>query len=137
VQQGLTVLRIIWGALLLGQFVYLVVMFAVGKNMSGLDARTEQIFLYGAIGMLVAIVPTAYIVRGMIFNRGRDDDGMVIQQAYATGTIVFLAMCEGVGMAAITFGLLNRGRGPVLLIAAVALAVQVINFPTGRGVREE
>ena len=136
-QQRLLPLRIIWGALLMGQVMFLVVTLAIGKNMATPGPGQAELLLYCAIGMLAVLVPMAYVVRAATYRKGRGDDGLVAPAQYATGNIIFSAMCEGVGIAAITFGLLSQGRGPVLFVAAVALAVHVVNFPTGRGVRWE
>ena len=137
-QQQLLPLRIIWGALLMGQVTYLaLVMLALGKNMPAPDPASTQLFLYIAVGMLAVLVPMAFVVRAAVYRSGRSDEGLLAPAQYATGNIIFWAMCEGVGLAAITFGLLNQGGGPVLVVAAVAIAVQVVNFPTGSGVRWE
>jgi hypothetical protein len=138
VQQQLLPLRIIWGALLMGQVMYLALTTLVlGKSVPRPDPAMTQLFLYVAVGMLAVMIPTAFVVRAVIYRGGRDEDGLIAPAKYATGNIVFWAMCEGVGLAAITFGLLNQGRGPVLFVAAVAIAVQVVNFPTGIGVKWE
>ena len=136
-QQQLTVLRIIWAALLMGQAIFLVVTLTIGKNMAGIDPHMANLLLYCAIGMLVVLVPMAYVVRAMIYRNGRGEDGLIAPEQYASGNVVFWAMCEGVGIAAITFGLLNRGQGPVLFVAAIAIAVQVVNFPTGSAMRRD
>ena len=130
----LLVTRIIWAALLMGQVIFLVIVLTIGPRFSEPDPELMQILLYVLMAMLVAMVPIAYIVRGVIYNKGRRD-GIVQPPAYATGNILFLAMCEGVGFAGLTFALLNRGGGPHLIVALVAMAVQVVNFPTGRAMR--
>jgi hypothetical protein len=137
VKQQLTALRIIWGALLMGQVVFLVIALAIGKNMNPRRPPDAQLQLYCAIGMLAVLVPMAYVMRAATYRKGLGEDGLITPQFYGTGNIMFFAMCEGVGLAAITFGLLNQGRGPVFFVAAVAIAVQVVNFPTGSGVRWE
>jgi hypothetical protein len=129
----LLVTRIIWAALLMGQVIFLVIVLTIGPGFAEPDPELMQILLYVLFAMLVTMVPIAYVVRGVIYNKGRRDG--VQPQAYATGNILFLAMCEGVGFAGLTFALLNRGGGPHLIVALIAMAVQVINFPTGRAMR--
>ena len=136
-QQQLMALRIIWAAMLMGQIMFLAITLTIAKNMAGLAPKLASLFLYCAIGMLVVLVPVAYVIRGIVYRGGRGEDGLIAPQQYASGNILFWAMCEGVGLAAITFGLLNRGQGPVLFIAAVAIAVQAVNFPTGRAMRRD
>jgi hypothetical protein len=85
--------------------------------------------------MLAVLVPTAYIVRGIVYRMGRRD-GVLSPAAYANGNIIFYAMCEAVGMFAIVGAFLNGGRGPHLIVAAAAMAVQVLNFPTGAPLRD-
>jgi hypothetical protein len=129
----LRVLRIIWFALLLGQVMFLIVATTFAASP---DQRDEGLVLfYVAVGMLVVLTPIAFLVRGQIYARGRGPDGRVAGGAYATGNIIFWAMFEGVGMLSIVGALLNGGRGPHLFVTAAALAMHVVNFPTGRPMR--
>ena len=133
-EKALLTLRIIWAALLMGQLVFLVIVLAIGPGMSGPDPDIMRMLFYVLVAILVTIIPVAHLIRGVIYNKGRQD-GTVSPAAYATGSILFLAMCEGVGMAGLVFALLNGGRGPHLIVALIAIAVQAINFPTGGPMR--
>ena len=135
-RQRLMVLRIIWGAMLMGLLVFLIVVLTVGRNMPPLDPKTSQLFLYIAVAMLAALVPTAFVVRAAIYRKDTSDAG-VAPAAYATGNIVFWAMCEGVAFFGLVSGMLNGGRGPHLFVAAVAIAAIVVNFPTGGSMRQD
>jgi hypothetical protein len=135
--QRLVALRIIWAALLAGQIMFLAIALVIGRSMHPLDPQTSQLYLYVAVAMLAVLVPTAYALRAAIYRKARGDDGMVDGAAYVTANILFFAMCEGVGIAAIAFALLNQGRGAVLFVAAIAIAVQVVNFPTGAVMRRD
>ena len=130
----LRVLRIIWFALLMGQVMFLIVAttFAASPDPQG-DA---QLLFYLALGMLVVLGPVAYLIRRTTFARGRQADGTIGSGAYATGNIIFWAMFEGVGMFSIVGAMLNGGRGPHLYVTAIALAIQVASFPTGRLMRD-
>jgi hypothetical protein len=130
------VLRIIWGAMLLGLLTFLGVVLVIGPKMSGIDGRTSQLYLYIAVAMLAALVPAAFVVRSAVYRKNRTDAG-VAPAAYVTGNIIFWAMCEGVAFFALVAGLLNRGRGPHLLVAAIAIAMIVVNFPTGAPMRQD
>jgi F0F1-type ATP synthase membrane subunit c/vacuolar-type H+-ATPase subunit K len=132
--QRLLTLRIIWAALLMGQVMYLVVAttFAASPAPSnGTRGDLPQLLFYLAAAMLVTSIPIAYALRAIVYRRGRQPDGSVAPAEYATGNILFWAMMEADGMFAITGALLNGGRGPHLYVAAVAMAVQILNFPTG------
>ena len=135
-ERALLTARIIWGALLMGQLIFLVVVLSIGPRFPEPNANASRILFYVAAAMLVTLVPVAYVLRGVIYSRGRKD-GVVAPQAYLTGNILFLALCEAVGMAGLAFGLLNRGSGPNMVIAVAAMAVQAINFPTGRAMRDD
>ncbi len=130
----LRVLRIIWAALLMGEVMFLIVATTVAASREPQREMTQLLF-YLALGMLVVLAPVAYVIRLSTYARGRQPDGTIAGGAYATGNILFWAMFEGVGMFAIVGALLNGGRGPHLYVVAVALAIQVVNFPTGRPMR--
>jgi hypothetical protein len=135
-KRQLLTLRIIWAALLLGQLIYLGVSLAIGKNMPEPDASMARILWYVTIGSLLVMLPIAYALRLMIYAKGRSND-VITPQAYATGNILFWAMCEGVSMLAITTSMLNRHQGTYLYVAMIAFAVQVVNYPTGKLMRPE
>jgi hypothetical protein len=44
-------------------------------------------------------------------------------------------MCEGAAFFALVGALLNAGRGPHLIVAAVCVAVMLASFPTGNPMR--
>ena len=127
----LITLRIIWAALLLGQLTYLGVSLFVAGSMQQQEASSAQVLWYVTIGGLIVLLPTAYMLRLTVYSRGRKDDA-ITPQAYATGNILFWAMCEGVAMLAITTSMLNRHQGAYLMVAMIAFAVQVVNYPTGK-----
>ena len=134
-QQRLMTLRIIWGSMFMSQLVFLGIVLAIGKNMPVAEPAAMHLLYYLAILMLVIVVPVGFFVRRRFYNKGRGDDGLVSPAQYASGNIIFWASCEGVGFAAMVFGMLNRGQGPVLFVAAVAIALLVVSFPTGSDVR--
>ena len=136
-QGRLLTLRIIWAALLMGQAAFLVVVLMIGPNNPPQDKDFSRVLLYIAVVMLAALVPVAYVVRATIYRTGRRDDGTVAGGAYATGNIIFWAMCEGVGMFALVGALLSGGRGPHLFVALIAMAVQIVNVPIGAALSDE
>ena len=141
---NLRVLRIIWAALLMGEVLFLVVATTVAaapppRSASPAapadDSDFPRLLFYIALGMLVTVAPIAFMLRQMTYQRGRQPDGTLAAGAYATGNILFWAMFEGVGMFAITGALLNGGRGPHLYVAAAAMAIHILTFPTGAPLR--
>jgi hypothetical protein len=133
-RKTLITLRIIWAALLLGQLTYLGVSMFIAGTMPQRDASMAQILWYVTIGSLIVILPAAYLLRLTIYSKGRKGDA-ITPQAYATGNILFWAMCEGIAMLAITTSMLNRHQGAYLMVAMIAFAVQVVNYPTGKLMR--
>lgn len=133
----LMTLRIIWAALLMGELMFLGIVLTVGRGNPDLNPDSHRIFLYVAVVMLATLVPLAFVVRSLIYRKGRREDGTVDAGAYATGNIIFWAMCEGVAFMGLTSAFLNQGGGPTLWVAALAMAVQAASFPTGGPLRED
>ena len=126
--------RIIWAALLMGQVVFLAVVLTLRQNAEESDAaKTSPIshmLFYTGVFMLIVAVPAAYFLRSTIYRRGGSDRN-VTPQAYITGNILFLAICEGVSFVGLIGILLSGTMWPHLAISMVAIAVQSLNFPTG------
>src|SRR5438132_10795132 len=134
----LMTLRIIWAALLLGQLVFLgVIVFTIWPNeQHTIDLELLRTEFYISIAMLVTGIVVGLVVRRLVFGR-RLPDGTVDPVKYSTGNIIFWAMCEGPSF----FGLvimMQAGEGlPYAMVPAVAMAMQVLSFPTGRPLRPQ
>jgi hypothetical protein len=136
-RQRIFQLRIIWAAMLMGLFAFLVVVLVTGPNHSPPDPQMSKMLMYIVWGMLLAITPMAYVIRSIVYRQGRTEEG-VAPQAYVTGNIIFWAMFEGVAFFGLVGTLINQGRvGPHLYAAAIAVAMIVVNFPRGAIMREE
>jgi hypothetical protein len=131
---SLAALRIIWLALILGPLVFAGVVMKIGAQQG--PKSLPPVFLYIDVAMLASMVPIAYVVRWIIYRGGRTDGGTVTPSAYGTGNILFWAMCEGSAFFSLVCAMLNGGKGTPFLLAGMALAVQIANFPTGRPMRE-
>lgn len=128
----LMALRIIWVALVAGQVGFGVVIFMVGPHMKEWpDLHMVRMLFYIALIALVLDVPFAYLARAMIYRGKREPDGTVNIRAYMTGNIVFYALLEGVSFFALVGWMMSHGQGPHVWVAAAALALQALNFPTG------
>jgi hypothetical protein len=128
-------LRVIWFALIMGQVMFAIVVLTVLAHPN--SKPLDPVLLYVDIALLAACIPVAFIVRAIIYRGGRNPDGTIAVGAYATGNIIFWAMCEGSAFFSLVCTMLGGGRpGTPLLLAGIALAVQIANFPTGRPLRE-
>jgi hypothetical protein len=131
---SLVTLRIIWAALLLGQLTFLgIVVWLIrqpgARAPVSPDLRRTLFILCAA--WLVMAVPVGYFIRLKMFEKDRRPDGSVAPASYASGNIIFWALCEGVSLFAIVGILLAREMAPFIYITLIAVAVQAINFPTG------
>ena len=131
---SLIALRIIWFALIMGQVVFAAVVLTMLAHPG--QKPLPPVFLYVDVVMLATMIPIAFVVRAILYRNGRTSSGTVAPAAYATGNIIFWAMCEGSAFFSLVCTMLNGGPGTPLLLAGIALAVQIANFPTGRPLRE-
>lgn len=120
----LTTLRIIWLALLMGQVLFLVVATMVVRQPNatsvGEDLRRTLFMVDGGLLVLCGVV--AVIVK-LVTSASSS------MQRYAAGTLVYLALFEGVSIISIVIYLLSRGWAAPLAIAAIAVFFQVVAFP--------
>jgi hypothetical protein len=126
-KQALLITRIMWGAMLMGEVVFLIVTLTT-RQTDPASADSARISAYVAIGMMLMIGPAAFVVRKILYGPGIEEEN-VPPQKYATGNIVFTALLEGVAF----FGLVVFMLGSPLGLAAAgpAMALQILNFPSG------
>ena len=136
-QARLVTARIIWGAMLMGQIMFLaVIMLVIWPN-----ARPEhrmadnslRIFLYVGMAMLVGAIAMGYFIRSIIAKRG--PDGLIEGGRYVTGNIILWALSEGAAMFGLVGMMLDQKPWPFLGIVIVAMANQAITFPTGSSMK--
>lgn len=127
----LATLRLIWATLVIGQIAFAAVamlVIAPGHNFKPNPQGAQVLTIVGVIMMLV-ILPLAFVIRRMVYAPG--PDGQIQYGKYAAGNIIFYAMCESVAFVGI-FALLMKGTvGEQILIPAIAVALQIVNYPTG------
>src|SRR6478735_2264455 len=96
-QGRLATLRIIWFALLMGQLIFLGVIFFVIWPHQNPRQRpsddTMRIFLYVTGAMLVGAIPLGYFLRSALYG-ARNSDGSIHPGRYASGNIILWAMSE-------------------------------------------
>jgi hypothetical protein len=138
----LTTLRIIWGAMLMGQLMFLGVIFAVfhpewnAPPSAPPATQPPDMLFYCSVGLLVMCAIGAFLIRGTVFNANRDEQGLLKQQGYATGTIIYMAMLEAAAFFGLVNIILHKALWPHILIAGIAIVLQLIAFPTGNNVAE-
>ncbi|HTL28495.1 MAG TPA: hypothetical protein VL282_04720 [Tepidisphaeraceae bacterium] len=124
----LLVLRVIWAALLIGELTFMIIVLKLGRNMNALPDPQSLTIINGA--MLVTLIPAGIVVRRAVYAKGTID-GAVSPQAYTTGNIIFHVLCEGVAFFGLVITMLSGQTGLAFAIALAAMAVQILNFPTG------
>ena len=133
-QGRVAALRIIWFGLLMGQLVFLgVIFFAIWPHQNPRQRPSDdtmRILLYVAGAMLISAIPLGYFLRHMLYG-ARNSDGSIDPGRYASGNIILWAMSEGVSFLALVGMMMDQKPWPFLAISIVAMANQVINFPTG------
>jgi hypothetical protein len=131
-RRQLFTLRIIWAALLLGPIMFiLVVLLAIFPNRAPeAQSMDMSIFRIVSIAMIATMLPTAYIVRAVIYGK-RDEYGTIPIARYSTANILFWAMSEGAAFFPIVCMLLDGKPLPFLALAFIPLVNNLINFPTG------
>ena len=128
--------RILWAALLVGQIVFLVVVLVIlsrrpGGGSDQASADVGKILGYVAIAMLVGATAVGYFIRNQVYKANWQGN-VVTPQGYSRGNIVLLAMLEGVAFFGLVATLVQGSLGLAFAAAAVAMAIQVVNFPHGR-----
>src|SRR5437773_10245860 len=134
----LGVARVIWGALLLGEIIFLIVIVKVmwpqQTGRAPVIGPWPLFLFYIALALLLVLTPVAFFMRMMIFQRGRDERNLLRPQAYVTGTILFLALLEGAAFFGLVNLMLSRTIWPHAIVPGVAMILQALSFPVGSDV---
>jgi hypothetical protein len=135
---SLMTIRIIWAALIMGVVTFgVIVLFFTPQMITKPDPQQSQLYLKIAIAMLCVSAPLGFIIKGLIWRSARKVNGSLPIGAYSTGKIVQMAMLEGVAFFALVATMLNGGRGPHLIVAAIAVALMLLSFPTGGAMQDD
>ncbi len=86
-------LRIIWGAMLAGQVIFLAVVIVLQRHGLRVPEGAELIdpLFYINLVVLAVSLPAGVLVRGALLRQGTGPDGAVSVPAYAGGTVVLLS----------------------------------------------
>lgn len=129
-RQVLLMNRIIWGALMLGELMFMGIALGLGGSRQS-NERGATILFYVGVAFAASAIPAAFFIRSLIFRAGTDPAGNVLPGRYTTGNIICWAMCEGVAFLALVTCMIGGKAMPYLIPAVVAMAAQAITFPTG------
>lgn len=129
-------LRVLWGALLLGQVSLVVVILAMGEQRFQTDKMKDfvQGLFWLSWAFLAIVVPAGYFLRNQIYKRYWREQA-IEPGAYVIGNLLLLTMLEGMALFGWILALLGGRFLPTALPSFVAMGVQVINFPTGAPLR--
>ena len=87
------------------------------------------ILVYIAFGLAIIMIPIGSLMRRIIMRRPA---GQPVQpQAYLTATIVFNALCEATALFGLVVTLLHHNFFPAIIPPAIAMYVQLRNYPHG------
>lgn len=126
--------RLLWFALLMGQWLFAAVVVFSNSTHPEPPAEDTNVMTYVAVGVFFVFVPTGYFLRMQIFKRHWQGD-VITPQGYYMGTLLLLAMCEGVSLIGLVATMVQREWGLAAVVSAAAMVVQLINFPTGAPMR--
>jgi hypothetical protein len=121
-------LWIIWSAVLMGQAMFLAMLVLVILPQRTQTNPPVPALQWVDLGMLVTVVPIAFLVRASLFRRARNESE-TNPMLYATGNLVFWAACESVAFLGLVAAVVNGSLKPTMFVVAIAVGLQVLAFP--------
>ncbi len=130
--QALTTTRLLWAAMLSGQLVLLgvIALLMAQGTLSPADPQLTTTLFLVSLGAIVTAVPAGYFARSQIYKKHWQRES-IEPRGYVTGNIVLLALLEAPAMLALVTCMLAASFWPGIVVAMLALGVQIINFPHG------
>jgi hypothetical protein len=127
----LIVLRFIWAVLILGElsFAGIVTMVLWPQRTAPPDLVAAQNMTIVATVMMLVLLPLAFVIRRMVYRPG--PNGQITPGKYLTGNIIFYTMCDSVAMTGLIAMFLHGGPGGAVIVPAIAVAMQIVNYPSG------
>jgi len=129
-KQTIKILRLIYFSLLIGILAFL----AISINMTGSEWVSgfnpdEPLFL-ALIILSIIIIPVGYMVSGKHFRKGEKTNDLPSKiEAYQTGLIIRLAVCEGVSLFSIVTFLVTANV-LALIFLVLSLGIMAMNVPS-------
>ena len=127
-EKQLLVLRIIWGALLFGECLFLTVALLVIIPKQPKPNQPQAILQWLSLGMAATIIPAVFMFRLLLLNKAREI-GAVNTQTTSSANIIFWAGCEGVAFFGIVAAIINASAWPTFICPAAAILCQLGTFP--------
>ena len=135
-RQQLTAIRLIWGAMILGELIFAgVVVFRplLAQPLLG-DSFASVVLLYAVWVALAVALPVGYFARNQIY-KAHWREHTVTPTGYFKGNLVLLVLMDAVALFSLVTALLAGSFWPYGGPAILALLVQVLNYPTGKPLR--
>lgn len=130
----LAALRMIWGALLLGQLALAAVAVVVGVGGGSAGAGVASVLRYAAVAALVVVTPLSLFIRNQVYKANWRENA-ITPRGYVKANLVMLSMLGGVAVTALAMMFVTGLDWLLLSVASVAAVVQAVNFPTGKPMR--
>ncbi|MDH3584224.1 MAG: hypothetical protein OER86_08415 [Phycisphaerae bacterium] len=132
--RALIVARTIWVAMAAGVLMIAVALGFIGsgRSTSGpLSPETGQLLFYVSLGMAIAMIPIAVVIRGHVFKRHWVGDA-VEPRGYLAGNVMAWAICEGICLLGLVGCFVGGRWWPNLLPGVVGWLALVALWPNGR-----
>ena len=130
-EKTLLILRIIWGAMLMGQLILMAVVVLLNQSKEAVPFENIKSMYVVAVGFAMFSVMAGSFVRMQVYKKHWQKD-RVMPQGYMVGQLVSLACIEGACFFALVVVLLHQTISATMVLPVVLLAVFVLNFPNGK-----
>ncbi len=130
-EKALKSIRILWGAMLMGQLIFLGVVLAL--SWSSEPAEFEEVKSLYMIAVVFALVsvPISSFIRMQMYKKNWVNNS-VTPQGYVQGTLVSLAVIEAASFFSLVVVLIHSHIGPTLALPVALIGVFVMNYPNGK-----
>ena len=129
--KALLQMRLIWGALLAGQLIFMVFVIVYCLNNDSPSLEADRILYGAATGVCLVIVLMASYIRMQIYKRHWVENA-VTPQGYVSGQVVSLGMIEGANMLSLVIIFLGGKFDVTFSLPIALLAVFLTSFPNGK-----
>jgi hypothetical protein len=124
--------RVFWFALLGGQLAFVMVIFGIWRKVPlHLDLRVATQVSYAGVIALAMFVPLGYFLRMQTYKRYWRGS-IIAPQGYLTGNLVLWLLIETAATVSLLAVLIQGSFWPAGVPAAIAVALHLVNFPTGK-----
>ena len=128
-RRALATMRIIWGAIILGQLVFLAVLILVIMPKQQ-PHPAQPVLVWMNLILLVTAVPMTFGLRQLAFRKTQVE-GRIPAAVYSRANLIFWAGCESVSFFGMVVAMLNDTLWPTIVVVIIAMVLQVLTFPVG------